>query len=101
MKIQKAVLLTSLLLGLLGESAIAGAGDDKTPAKPKPYTLETCAVCSMKLGSMGGKPVTFTYKDREIKVCDAGEQKEFEKTPDKFLKKIEEAEAKAKEKDKK
>jgi nitrous oxide reductase accessory protein NosL len=100
MKIQKAVLLTSLLLGLLVESAFAGAGDDKTPAKPKPYTLETCAVCGMKLKDVT-KPVTFTYKDREIKVCDAGEQKDFEKTPDKFLKKIEEAEAKAKEKDKK
>ena len=90
-------LLASLVL-LIGTSSmvLAGAGADKD-AKPKPYTLDTCAVCGMKLKDMG-KPVTFTYKDREIKVCDAGEQKDFEKTPDKYLKKIEEAEAKAKEK---
>ena len=79
---------------VLAGRTFAGAGDDKT-AKPKPYTLTTCAVCGMKLADMG-KPVTFVYKDREIKVCDKDEQKDFEKDPAKYLKKIEDAEAKAK-----
>ena len=96
MKKLSSILLVAVFLGLLTGSAKAGAGDDKN-TKPKPYTLDTCAVCGMKLKDMA-KPVSFTYKDREIKVCDASEQKDFEKTPDKYLKKIEEAEAKAKEK---
>jgi len=71
------------------------AGEQKKDAKAKPYTLETCAVTGEKLGEMG-KPYVFTYKDREIKLCCKGCLKEFNKSPAKFVKKIEQAEAKAK-----
>ncbi len=71
--------------------------DDASKSKVKPYILDTCAVCGMKLSDMG-KPCTFVYKDREIKVCDKDEEADFKKEPAKYLKKIEVAEAKAKNK---
>lgn len=60
------------------------------PAKPKvkPYTLDTCIVSDDKLGEMG-KPVVFTYKDQEIKLCCKSCRKDFDKDPAKYLKKLE------------
>ncbi len=63
--------------------------------KPKPYPLDTCLVCDMKLGDMG-KPYVFVYKGQEIKVCNESEKKDFDKAPDKYLKKLADAEAKLK-----
>ena len=59
------------------------------PAKPKvkPYTLETCIVSDDKLGEMG-KPVVFTHKDQEIKLCCKACRKDFDKDPAKYLKKL-------------
>ena len=91
---RKFVRISAIILSSLTLIAAVHAGDDKK-TKVKPYTLDTCAVCGMKLADMG-KPVTFEYKDREIKVCEKGEEKDFKKDPDKYLKKIDEAEAKAK-----
>jgi YHS domain-containing protein len=68
---------------------------DKPTEKPKPYTLKTCPVSDEKLGEMG-KPFVFTYEGREIKLCCKDCQKEWKKSPEKFIKKIETAEAKAK-----
>jgi hypothetical protein len=80
-------------------TALAGVGlvraDDAAKPKVKPYTLDFCVVCDMKLSDMA-KPYSFVYKDREIIVCDKGEAAEFKKHPAQYLKKIEEAEAKAK-----
>ncbi len=61
----------------------------------KPYTLTTCAVSGEKLGEMG-KPYVFTNEGREIKLCCKSCLKDFKKAPAKYVKKIEEAEAKAK-----
>ena len=63
--------------------------------KLKPYTLKTCVVSGDKLGEMG-KPFVYEYKGREIKFCCKGCLKDFNKDPAKYIKKIEEAEAKAK-----
>jgi nitrous oxide reductase accessory protein NosL len=91
---KKALLIAvGALFMVMFATAVIRAADDKPVIKP--YKLDTCAVCGMKLGEMG-KPVTFTYKDREIKVCDASEQKDFLKEPDKYVKQIEAAEAKLK-----
>ena len=49
----------------------------------------------MTLGDMG-KPFVFEHKGQEIKVCDKSEKSAFEKTPDKYLKKLAEAVAKLK-----
>jgi len=84
-------LLTLVLVSLIAPRSVR-ADDDK---KVKAYPLTTCAVCGMKLGDMG-KPYVFTYKDREIKVCEKAESDEFKKDPAKYLKAIDEAEAKAK-----
>lgn len=76
-------------------SVQAGEGHGKhnaaeEPAKPKvkPYSLDTCIVSDDKLGEMG-KPVVFTYKDQEIKLCCKACRKDFDKDPAKYLKKLE------------
>ena len=61
----------------------------------EPYPLNTCLVCGMKLGEMG-KPYVFVYKGQEIKVCNESEKKDFDKDPDKYMKKLADAEAKLK-----
>ena len=72
----------------------SGLAADKS-AKPKPYPLKTCVVSGEKLGEMG-KPVVYEYKGREIKFCCKDCIKDFKKDPDKYVKKLEEAEAKKK-----
>jgi hypothetical protein len=76
--------LTGALLGLAAEGK-----------KAKPYPLKTCVVSDSKLGEMGD-PYVFTYKGREVKLCCKGCLTSFEKDPAKYVKKIEEAEKKAK-----
>jgi YHS domain-containing protein len=68
------------------------------PAKAapvKPYTLTNCIITGEKLGEMGS-PFVFNYQGREIKLCCKACLKEFNKDPQKYLKKIDEAEARAK-----
>lgn len=72
------------------------AADQKAKTKKlKPYPLKTCVVTDEKLGGMGDAYV-FEYEGREIKLCCKGCLKDFKKEPAKYIKKIEEAEAKAK-----
>ncbi len=71
-------------------------GAEQKP-KAKPYPLKTCVVTDEKLGEMG-EAYTFVYKDREVKLCCKGCLKDFNKNPAKYVKKMEEAEAKAKKK---
>lgn len=86
-----AVAVTALLL-----AAPAGVrAEDKKDAKAKPYPLEKCVVSDEKLGEMG-KPFVFTYQGQEVKLCCKSCEKDFKKDPAKYLKKIKEAEAKAK-----
>lgn len=87
------------LLAVILAGTWACRADDKT-AKAVPYPLETCAVCGMKLGGDMGKPYSFVYKGREIKVCDKSEEADFKKDPDKYLKEIDQEVAKQKAKDK-
>jgi len=68
---------------------------DKQAEKLKPYTLKTCVVSGDKLGEMGD-PYVYAYKGREIKFCCKGCLKDFNKEPAKYIKLIDEAEAKAK-----
>ena len=62
---------------------------------PKPYTLKTCIVSDEKLGGMG-EAFTFVHNGQEIKLCCKSCQKDFNKSPEKFLKKLAAAQAKAK-----
>jgi YHS domain-containing protein len=59
--------------------------------KPKPYPLNTCVVDGMSLDSMG-KPYVFVYQGQEIKLCCADCKSEFLNDPNKYLKKIQDAE---------
>ncbi|MEK7684118.1 MAG: TRASH domain-containing protein [Verrucomicrobiota bacterium] len=85
------VVLTAPIAGFAAEKK---AG--KNAPKPKPYTLNTCAVSDEKLGGDMGEPYVFTHEGREIKLCCKSCLKDFKKAPAKFIKKIEEAEKKAK-----
>ena len=93
MKRLKPFVVGVLLVTYAAAPLAAFAGD----AKPKlqPYPLKTCVVSGDKLGEMGD-PFVYEYKGREIKFCCKGCLKDFNKDPQKYIKKIEEAEAKAK-----
>ena len=69
----------------------AALAEDKKAEKPKPYPLDKCLVSGEKLGEMG-KPFVFTYEGQEIKLCCKSCQKDFKKTPAKYLKKLASAE---------
>jgi len=74
---------------------LTGCATGGNVAKVKPYPLDTCLVCGMKLGEMG-QPCVFVYEDQEIKVCDKSEKADFDKTPDLYMKKLAAAEAEMK-----
>jgi hypothetical protein len=63
--------------------------------KAKAYPLKVCIVSDEKLGEMG-QAYVFTHEGREIKLCCKGCLKEFNKDSAKYIKKLEEAEKKAK-----
>lgn len=99
MKMLKHTVTILIALSVLGGSLVGCAADQAAKAKPKPYTLKTCVVTDEKLGEMG-EAYTYVYEGREIKFCCKGCLKDFKKDPAKYVKKIEEAEAKAKAKPK-
>jgi hypothetical protein len=68
---------------------------EKSANKAKPYPLKTCIVTDEKLGDMGD-PYVFVHEGQEIKLCCKSCQKDFKKDPAKYLKKVTEAEKKAK-----
>jgi YHS domain-containing protein len=88
-------ILAAVLLVSLCAVPVAGFAADKKTGKPKPYPLKTCVVSDEKLGEMGDAYV-FVREGREIKLCCKSCLKDFKKDPAKYIKKIEEAEAKAK-----
>jgi YHS domain-containing protein len=91
MKILKTVTLAVLLAALAG-SVSFGADKD---TKEKPYPLEKCVVSDEKLGEMG-KPYVFKHEGREVQLCCKDCLKDFKKDPAKYMKKLDEAEAKSK-----
>ncbi len=105
MKSIKNLTVTLLSLAILAGPLAALAGDtvdqkpkadQKSNAKLKPYKLKTCIVSGDKLGGDMGEPVVYEYEGREIKFCCKSCIKDFKKEPAKYVKKIQEAEAKAK-----
>lgn len=65
---------------------LAGFAEDKK-AEAKPYSLDKCIVSDEKLGEMG-KPFVFVHEGQEIKLCCKSCQKDFNKNPAKYLKKL-------------
>ena len=86
---KKLLLLPLLMLA----AALTVRADDAKPAKPapKPDLLKICPVSGEKLGGDMGEAVVFTYKDQEVKLCCKGCKKDFDKSPEKFMKKIRKA----------
>ena len=93
MKIFKNLTTAFLVVSFLSAPMLGLAADAK--AKAKPYPLKTCIVSDEKLGEMGD-PYSFVYQGQEIKLCCKSCQKDFNKDPKKYLKKLEEAAAKQK-----
>ena len=91
--------LKSLIVAILAVSfcaaALSAVAADTNTTKLKPYTLKNCVVSGDKLGEMGA-PYVYSYQGREIKFCCKGCLKDFNKEPAKYIKLIEEGEAKAK-----
>jgi YHS domain-containing protein len=87
-----------ILAGVIAAVSGAVAADTNAPSKPNvkliPDKLTTCPVSGEKLGEMG-KPYVFEYKGREVKLCCPDCKKDFDKTPAKYMKKIEAADKKA------
>ena len=92
MKKLKTITAVALSVAYLA-APLAGFAAEKEKAKP--YPLEKCIVSDEKLGEMG-KPYVFTHEGREVKLCCKSCLKDFQKDPAKYVKKIEEAEKKAK-----
>jgi hypothetical protein len=83
-----------LALTYLSGPMVALAADQKAE-KAKPYPLDKCIVSDEKLGEHG-KPYVFTEDGQEIKMCCKDCLADFKKNKAKYMKKIEEANAKAK-----
>ena len=86
--------LTVAVLLAAFAASVSSFGADKD-AKAKPYPLDKCVVSDEKLGEMG-KPYVFKQDGREVQLCCKSCLKDFKKDPAKYMKKIDEAEAKAK-----
>ena len=82
---------------LTGASSCCAGMAEATPmaadAKAKPDLLATCPVSGEKLGEMG-KPLVFTDKDQEVKLCCKSCKKDFDKDPAKYIAKIRAADQK-------
>ena len=88
-------LIVAVLAVSFCTAALTAVAADTNSVKLKPYTLKTCVVSGDKLGEMGD-PFVYAYEGREIKFCCKGCVKDFKKEPAKYIKLIEEGEAKAK-----
>jgi hypothetical protein len=97
MKTLKTITATVLIAAFAAAPLAAFAADKKDDKGNKPYPLETCVVSGEKLGGMG-KEYVFTHEGQEVKLCCKSCLKDFKKDPAKYMKKIQEAEAKAKDK---
>ena len=91
MKIIK-TLLASVLLTAFASTPVLRAEDSKdSKEKAKPYPLKKCIVSDEDIGGGDMKPYVWVYKGQEIKMCCKDCKKDFMKEPDKYMKKIEEA----------
>jgi hypothetical protein len=94
---KKCKLVTSAVLtGLFCLAASLGWAADSAKSKAKPYPLKKCLVSDEKFGGDMGDPYVFTHEGREIKLCCKACLKDFKKDSAKYIKKLEEAEKKAK-----
>ena len=96
MKTIKTIAAT-VLIAAFAAAPLTTFAAEKKDEKAKPYPLQTCVVSGEKLGGMC-KEYVFTHEGQEVKLCCKSCLKDFKKDPAKYMKKIQEAEAKAKDK---
>ena len=89
----KYLTVSALTFAFIAAPMLSLAADEKADAKPKAYPLKTCVVSGEKLGEMGD-PYVFTHDGQEVKLCCKSCLKDFNKAPAKYMKKVQEAEAK-------
>ena len=84
-------------------TAGSASSNSAASAKPTPYPLDHCVVSGEKFGGDMVPPIVFVYSNsavnQEIKFCCPMCKPQFLKDPDKYMKVIQDAEAKAKAKD--
>ncbi len=93
-RVASTILVAAFLAGPLAGLAADAKAAPKEP-KAKPYPLDTCVVSGEKLDAMG-EPYVFTHDGREIKLCCKSCLKDFNKTPAKYVAKVDEAAKKVK-----
>jgi len=102
------LMISGLVLAALlaaGSPSRADNTNSVASTKPVPYPLDTCIVSGEKFGGDMGDPVVFVYQDaakginQEVKFCCPMCKPKFLKEPDKYMKIIRAAEAKAKAKE--
>jgi hypothetical protein len=88
---------TNLLMLAIAAALAAGnaMAEEKKAEKKSDYPLTTCVVSDEKLGSMG-KPYVLMHDGKEVQLCCKSCEKDFKKSPDKYLKKLEAAKSKSK-----
>lgn len=93
MKLKKHIITAALVAGFAAGAFTSRAADEKAAdAKAKPYPLKNCVVTDEEIGKDPDmKPAVFIYKGQEVKLCCSGCKKDFNKDPEKYMKKIEEA----------
>jgi YHS domain-containing protein len=62
---------------------------ENIPSTPA-YPLKICVVSGDKLGQMGS-PTVVNYKGREVRFCCKDCLKDFDKDPDKYIKRLDDA----------
>jgi YHS domain-containing protein len=87
-KLIAGMILTAALVALAPASR---ADDTNTVSTAKPDLLKTCPVSGDKLGADMGKPFVFVYQGQEVKLCCPMCKADFDKDPQKYLKKIQDA----------
>jgi len=91
---KKFSLLFVLTIGVAPLFVNFATAAEKAP-EAAPYLLKTCVVSGEKLGSMG-KSFVHAYEGREVQFCCKACLKDFNKDPQKFLRKLDEAAQKPK-----
>jgi hypothetical protein len=93
------IITATVLIAAFAAAPLTGLAEDKKEDQgKKPYPLTTCIVSGEKLGAGDMKTYTFVHEGQEVKLCCKSCLKDFKKDPAKYMKKIQEAEAKAKDK---
>jgi hypothetical protein len=98
MKILETVTATVLVTVFAAAPLASLAGDKQGERGKKPYPLDTCVVSGEKFGAGGMKTYTFIHEGQEVRLCCRSCLKDFKKDPAKYMKKIREAEVKARDK---